>query len=263
MSLLVSEIGRMGGGNFPGDVAFTLHDTYGFPVEVTREVLVERGISLDEAGFEAAMEAQRDRAREAMQGYERVVAAFRDREIRSRFVGYEREQVETQDSRDRTRPRRRGGGVRRAGREPVLRDGRWAGGRRGLGLLGRRAARGLRRDPSRRLPGPEGQGRAGLVRGRGRRNGLHKPGAAPADRGKPHGHAHPALGPEGRSRAGCRAGGQLRRAGSVAVRLPLRGEGDGGGDPARTGGLAAEDHREPARPVLHDHARRRRATSAR
>ena len=95
MSLLVSEIGRMGGGNFPGDVAFTLHDTYGFPVEVTREVLVERGISLDEAGFEAAMEAQRDRAREAMQGYERVVAAFRDREIRSRFVGYEREQVET------------------------------------------------------------------------------------------------------------------------------------------------------------------------
>jgi alanyl-tRNA synthetase len=95
MSLLVSEIGRMGGGNFSGDVAFTLHDTYGFPVEVTREVLAQRGISLDEAGFEAAMEAQRDRAREAMQGYDRVVAAFRDREVRSRFVGYEREQVET------------------------------------------------------------------------------------------------------------------------------------------------------------------------
>ena len=72
-----------------------LHDTYGFPVEVTREVLAERGLSLDEAGFEAAMDAQRDRAREAMQGYERVVAAFRDQEIRSRFVGYEREQVET------------------------------------------------------------------------------------------------------------------------------------------------------------------------
>jgi alanyl-tRNA synthetase len=41
------------------------------------------------------MEAQRERAREAMQGYDRVVAAFRDQEIRSRFVGYEREQVET------------------------------------------------------------------------------------------------------------------------------------------------------------------------
>ena len=95
MSLLVSEIERLGGGNFPGDVAFMLHDTYGFPVEVTREVLAERGISLDEAGFRAAMEAQRDRAREAMQGYERVVAAFGDQAIRSRFVGYEREQVET------------------------------------------------------------------------------------------------------------------------------------------------------------------------
>ncbi len=95
MSLLASEIERMRGGHFPGDVAFMLHDTYGFPVEVTREVLAERGSSLDEAGFEAAMEAQRERAREAMQGYERVVAAFRDQEIRSRFVGYEREQVET------------------------------------------------------------------------------------------------------------------------------------------------------------------------
>jgi alanyl-tRNA synthetase len=95
MSLLSSEIERIGGGNFPGDVAFMLHDTYGFPVEVTREVLAERGLSLDEAGFQAAMDAQRDRAREAMQGYDRVVAAFRDQEIRSRFVGYEREQVET------------------------------------------------------------------------------------------------------------------------------------------------------------------------
>ena len=95
MSLLNAEIERVQGGSFPGDVAFTLHDTYGFPVEVTREVLAERGLSLDEAGFEAAMDAQRERAREAMQGYDRVVAAFRDQEIRSRFVGYEREQVET------------------------------------------------------------------------------------------------------------------------------------------------------------------------
>ena len=95
MSLLESEIRRLSGGNFPGDVAFTLHDTYGFPVEVTREVLAERGISLDEAGFVSAMEDQRERARGALQGHERLVAAFRDQEIKSRFVGYEREQVET------------------------------------------------------------------------------------------------------------------------------------------------------------------------
>jgi alanyl-tRNA synthetase len=95
MALLSSEIERLGGGNFPGDVAFMLHDTYGFPVEVTREVLAEKGLSLDEAGFRAAMDSQRDRAREAIQGYDRVVAAFRDEDIKSRFVGYEREQVET------------------------------------------------------------------------------------------------------------------------------------------------------------------------
>jgi alanyl-tRNA synthetase len=95
MELLEAEVKRLQGGHFPGEVAFLLHDTYGFPVEVTREVLAERGIPLDEAGFEAAMSEQRERAREAMHGYERVVAAFGDREIKSRFVGYEREQVET------------------------------------------------------------------------------------------------------------------------------------------------------------------------
>jgi alanyl-tRNA synthetase len=95
MELLEAEIARLPGGNFPGGVAFLLHDTYGFPVEVTREVLAERGISLDEAGFEAAMSEQRERAREAMRSYERVVAAFGDLDLNSRFVGYEREQVET------------------------------------------------------------------------------------------------------------------------------------------------------------------------
>ena len=127
MELLEAEIGRLAGGNLPGEVAFLLHDTYGFPVEVTREVLAERGISLDEAGFEAAMRAQRERAREAMQGYDRVVAAFRDQEIRSRFVGYEREQVETRIVALEPVPERRGrGALRRAGGEPVLRDGRRA-----------------------------------------------------------------------------------------------------------------------------------------
>ncbi len=46
-----------------GEVAFLLHDTHGFPVEVTEEILTERGLSLDRDGFEAAMERQRERAR--------------------------------------------------------------------------------------------------------------------------------------------------------------------------------------------------------
>ncbi|MBA2694078.1 MAG: alanine--tRNA ligase [Rubrobacter sp.] len=96
MELLEAEIGRVGdGGKFPGEVAFMLHDTYGFPVEVTRDVLEERGFVLDEEGFRRAMEDQRERARSAAQTYDRVVAAFRDVEIKSRFVGYERERVET------------------------------------------------------------------------------------------------------------------------------------------------------------------------
>ena len=48
-----------------GETAFTLHDTYGFPIEVTQEICAGRGITVDEAGFEACMEAQRERARAA------------------------------------------------------------------------------------------------------------------------------------------------------------------------------------------------------
>ena len=49
-----------------GDFAFQLHDTYGFPVDITQKVMEERGHRLDEAGFESAMEAQRQRARASM-----------------------------------------------------------------------------------------------------------------------------------------------------------------------------------------------------
>ena len=56
------------GGELPGSVAFLLHDTYGFPVEVTAEVVAERGFTVDQAGFEAEMEAQRTRAKEARKG---------------------------------------------------------------------------------------------------------------------------------------------------------------------------------------------------
>ncbi|MCP3938313.1 MAG: alanine--tRNA ligase [Actinomycetia bacterium] len=53
------------GGALDGSVAFQLHDTYGFPVEVTEEILGERGFMLDREGFDIEMDAQRDRARAA------------------------------------------------------------------------------------------------------------------------------------------------------------------------------------------------------
>ncbi|AHY46646.1 alaS: alanine--tRNA ligase [Rubrobacter radiotolerans] len=96
MELLERELASLpSGGTLSGEVAFLLHDTYGFPVEVTRDVAAERGFTLDEGGFRRAMEDQRERARQATRTYDREVAAFREAEIRSRFVGYEREQVET------------------------------------------------------------------------------------------------------------------------------------------------------------------------
>jgi alanyl-tRNA synthetase len=69
--ILDAELDRLeagDGGTLPGSVAFVLHDTHGFPLELTREISTERGIDVDEAGFEAAMAEQRRRAKEARRG---------------------------------------------------------------------------------------------------------------------------------------------------------------------------------------------------
>ncbi len=59
----LADIGE--GEPLPGSVAFQLHDTYGFPVELTEEILRERGVELDRAGFDSAMTDQQERARAA------------------------------------------------------------------------------------------------------------------------------------------------------------------------------------------------------
>jgi alanyl-tRNA synthetase len=56
------------GGELPGSAAFLLHDTYGFPFEVTAEVVAERGFTVDRAGFDTEMAEQRKRAKEARKG---------------------------------------------------------------------------------------------------------------------------------------------------------------------------------------------------
>ncbi len=60
-----AEAAAAGATVFPGEVAFRLHDTHGFPIELTTEVVSESGMSVDRAGFDAAMTAQRERARAA------------------------------------------------------------------------------------------------------------------------------------------------------------------------------------------------------
>jgi len=61
----IGQVLDSGAGTVAGDVAFELHDTYGFPVEVTREVAAERGVGVDEEGFASLMAEQRRRARAA------------------------------------------------------------------------------------------------------------------------------------------------------------------------------------------------------
>ena len=89
--------GMAEGDTLSGDVAFMLHDTYGFPVEVTREICWERGISVDMDGFEACMAQQRERARAATKDdaeaawstYGSVQAEILKETGPTRFVGYE------------------------------------------------------------------------------------------------------------------------------------------------------------------------------
>ena len=65
MKILEQAIGSLSDQEIPGDVVFKLYDTYGFPADLTADIAREKGLTLDMDGFEAAMEAQRQRARAA------------------------------------------------------------------------------------------------------------------------------------------------------------------------------------------------------
>jgi alanyl-tRNA synthetase len=66
MQILESSLAALDGGSvLDGDIAFKLHDTYGFPLDLTADVCRERGVAVDEAGFNAAMQRQREQARAA------------------------------------------------------------------------------------------------------------------------------------------------------------------------------------------------------
>ena len=81
-----------------GDVAFTLHDTHGFPVELTEELARDAGVEVDRAGFDAAMAAQRERARAAAKstraGDEAVYRTLLEAEGPTVFVGRGQENYE-------------------------------------------------------------------------------------------------------------------------------------------------------------------------
>jgi len=85
------EVAARAGGTIPGEAAFRLYDTYGFPVDLTADIARERGLAVDMAGFEAAMEQQRERARAASHFDSKVTlpAELASVLAPTRFLGYE------------------------------------------------------------------------------------------------------------------------------------------------------------------------------
>ncbi|MDH1307105.1 alanine--tRNA ligase [Pseudomonas fulva] len=88
LRILEQDLSQLQGSVVPGDVVFKLYDTYGFPMDLTADIARERELTIDEAGFEREMEAQRERARSASafgMDYNSLVKV----DSATEFLGYE------------------------------------------------------------------------------------------------------------------------------------------------------------------------------
>ena len=100
IGLLDEASAKLGkGATLPGDVAFKLYDTYGFPLDLTQDALKARGIAVDTKGFDAAMERQKAEARKAWAGSgeaktESIWLELRERLGATEFLGYATETAE-------------------------------------------------------------------------------------------------------------------------------------------------------------------------
>jgi alanyl-tRNA synthetase len=100
LKLLDDETAKLGSGrDLPGGVAFTLYDTFGFPLDLTQDVLRAKGIGVDLAGFDAAMAVQKQKARAAWAGSgeaqtETVWFDLREQFGATEFLGYDTESAE-------------------------------------------------------------------------------------------------------------------------------------------------------------------------
>jgi alanyl-tRNA synthetase len=101
LKLLDDELGQMKTDTLPGDVAFKLYDTFGFPLDLTQDALREKGLSVDTNGFDTAMEKQRADARANWSGSgqeatEAIWFDLRNEHGASEFVGYQSGEAEGQ-----------------------------------------------------------------------------------------------------------------------------------------------------------------------
>lgn len=87
LRILEQDLSQLQGDVVPGDVVFKLYDTYGFPMDLTADIARERSLTIDEAGFEQEMNAQRERARSASafgMDYNSLVKV----DVATEFLGY-------------------------------------------------------------------------------------------------------------------------------------------------------------------------------
>ncbi len=88
MEILETAISKLKDKQIPGDIVFKLYDTYGFPVDLTADIARERGLTVDQEGFDEQMSVQRDRGRAASKFGTSDVAGLKT-DVDSRFTGYE------------------------------------------------------------------------------------------------------------------------------------------------------------------------------
>ena len=96
---MVSRLAQEGGKCMSGEDAFKLYDTFGFPLDSTKEILEEKGYSVDEEGFAAAMKVQKETARKARKvsnymGADATVYEDMDASVNSEFIGYDKTQAQ-------------------------------------------------------------------------------------------------------------------------------------------------------------------------
>ena len=230
------------GDNLKGETAFTLYDTYGFPLDLTQDALRPRGIGVDLDAFNAAMEQQNAKARASWSGSGEAAAEtawfpLREKLGATEFLGYETETAEgvvaalIRDGKevDRAQGRR----DRRGGRQPdaVLRRVRRPGRRHRRDDRRRRALRGHRHpEGGRRSVRASRHGRAGHAQGRpgaGARGRSRPPQRDPA---QPFGDASAARGAAPGAGRPRRAEGLAGRARPAALRLLASQADDGRGD---------------------------------
>lgn len=96
----IDETKKQGSTELKGEHAFKLYDTYGFPIDLTKEILEEENLTVDEVAFEREMQEQRERARSARanmegEGWKEDVFSKIDQDIKTEFKGYETNSIES------------------------------------------------------------------------------------------------------------------------------------------------------------------------